>query len=164
MSKQNMTYIEFLHKLKKTHKLWGMLNEDDAHELEMPLAPVKLVKLKWTIDHYRAEWKKIETIFESKDLYLVQQIEVGGSSGGNCWGGESSRYINTEDLNKNFTDFEEALILLCPELTFANFLALRKDNIVKTQEHTEQEYYGDSTDFLYRYVSLKELYDQITKK
>lgn len=150
--------------------LHGILNSDCEREIRD-----MFLQLKYTSDGYEVDdWQlgrlrdnsrlgwpiKNQKIFcKLEDICLVQKIEVGGMDGGNCWGGEAESYSHHNALLAPFAALDSLLLAVCPDLTYAAFLEMKKQGIVQEVEYTITEYYGNSTDLVYRFVRLKALFD-----
>lgn len=88
-----------------------------------------------------------------KEHVVYMRHSTGGRKGGNCWGGKPYRYENEE-----IPEFKVLDILLkevYPEISYIQFKKIEK--IIHTNDETEHEYYGNSTDYEIRYIILSEL-------
>jgi len=158
-------FNDFLNKAKEKVCLSGIVNRENdvRYNLDMLFLPAKKQGDVWVPDHFAAEWQMKGMIFDPKDICVAQQIEVGGSEGGNCWGGRAENYSRTDGLNEPFTALDDLLVFACPELTYVEFLALKKSGLIKTIEHEEAGYYGNHTKYVCNYLFLKDFYDWLQK-
>lgn len=96
---------------------------------------------------------------ESKDVkpveYLYTKDCVGGYSGGSCWGGEAT-YHRNDDLKAEFTDLDEFLEKIFPDISFLKYKSL-KNTLVKEFEHCENEYYGNSSEYVIKFIVVKDM-------
>jgi hypothetical protein len=90
----------------------------------------------------------------------------GGVSGGSCWDtGEVDHHHpisgdqESEDVEKYL---EEVLGELCPNLTFLQYKRLTRD-LYERGERTDSEYYGNYTEYAFKWVELKKLYDRLVE-
>lgn len=95
--------------------------------------------------------------------YIWDSVDIGGSSGGNCWGGKSTNYSTGRSENdiklKNFDNLIERLF---PEISFIRYKKL----INNVNFHTRNcdsyvDYYGNYSETLIKYISAKDLYDSL---
>lgn len=110
---------------------------------------------------------------ENKDLdntlpYVLYSEEcIGGTRGGSCWDdGTEDRhygYTNSEgaiDCKKNFDEtFDAVITKICPDISYLKYKTL--SSIIKNEERTEYEYYGNSADYLVIYVEVEEFYKKL---
>lgn len=89
-----------------------------------------------------------------KDLVIYSRIETGGYSGGNCWGGISEAYTCDNDFNYDILDL--VIEKLKPTCTFMEYRKIQKSLI--ESEYSDREYYGNSTEFRIKYITLENLY------
>lgn len=102
---------------------------------------------------------------DSPDFFFYNEGDVGGISGGSCWDSSVTRpYTNPEGAReaiKGFDkDFDAIIAKICPNITFLQYKDIY-NSVVKTFERTENEYYGNSTDYLCVYCEVKELYNKL---
>ncbi len=92
-----------------------------------------------------------------KELVVYTRYETGGYSGGSCWNDEDSHAEPYEcDEPKNKWDVLDILLKeLCPNVSYLQYKEITK--LIHTNEETEGEYYGNSTDWRVEYIVLPEL-------
>lgn len=171
-----MKFIDFLQSIVKMgFDLWGIVNEDAEYYTKAKFLKLKSRPGVYEVDDWRTcslrdkailGWKIKEgkILCNLDDIYLIQEIETGGEDGGNCWGGRPERYSRPDALLEPFAALDKVLLELCPNLTYAEYVAMKKNGIIKEIEFTEEEYYGNSKDLLYRSVRLRDLYGFLSKR
>lgn len=89
---------------------------------------------------------------------------TGGISGGSCWddGSQDNHYSSTGEEEPNFDDFENLILHFCPNITFVEFRNIR--GLIKQNDWTEDEYYGNSTNYSEKYVFLEDIYNWLVEK
>jgi hypothetical protein len=94
--------------------------------------------------------------------YLAQHWTAGGASGGNCWNDAEpeSEPVSPDAPPSSFTDFDSALELICPSLTFLQYKRLEA-KVVQSDSVTHYEYYGNYEIYAYRIVMLKKLFEEL---
>lgn len=99
---------------------------------------------------------------ELKDNILYMQHSTGGVSGGSCWDSSDPQpYTNSEPIPE-FEDLYNVLEKVNPNLSFFNVRKIIKD-LVKQIEYEDREYYGNCTNYIVKYVHLKDLYNYMKK-
>jgi hypothetical protein len=115
-----------------------------------------------TIDGFvikKSSSKKIkETCLE--ELYLYNEWCSGGISGGNCWG-DDNHYAVEGESEPEFTDLDNILNEICPNITYLQYKKLISKVIKEEDSYTQIEYYGNSTIYSYKTILLKDLYDAL---
>jgi len=90
-----------------------------------------------------------------KDYLIYQRWNSGGVAGGSCWDeGEGHNYEYSHPDPK-FTILEIVLDELCPDITLKNYNEVLK--LIKENETTNWEYYGNYDNYQIRYIRLKDL-------
>jgi len=90
------------------------------------------------------------------------EVSTGGTSGGGY--GEDSNprpYVNDNPEPIELVELDRILELVWPEITYLQYKALVREAGVKTESYTQNEYYGNSTNYVYMTVKLGELYKAI---
>lgn len=96
--------------------------------------------------------------------YLFVKYETGGVAGGSCWDSSDPQpySIDEEDLEDDFDVLDEFLTENAPNLTFLQYRETVKQ-FIHTDSYSENEYYGNCTDFGVKYVVLTELIPHLKK-
>ena len=94
--------------------------------------------------------------------YLYVEWCSGGISGGSCWddGTDDRHYGRSGEAEPEFDNIDTVLAELCPNLTFLQYKKIMA-KIVKRGEYTINEYYGNTTDYTFKVVNLRELYEAL---
>lgn len=110
---------------------------------------------------------KYETIQEFLDAVKVQYEDydltdrwvVGGQSGGSCWDeGESTHYALSTDDEPELEVFDEILEMAIPDLTFREYRAVMKQDVITYRRDSQNEYYGNWTEYMVRTIDLDKLW------
>lgn len=83
---------------------------------------------------------------------------IGGVCGGNCWGDEANIPVEP-DPEKEFVVLNEILYCLTPNISFLKYKKIEEK--IRKFTSSDYEYYGNTTEYEYRYLKLKDLYDEI---
>jgi hypothetical protein len=94
------------------------------------------------------------------DDYIQVTWCGGGIGGGSCWndGTQDNHYARESDPEPDFTDLDNLLTFICPNISFLVYRKVMRDANVETGSITEYEYYGNSTIEAYKRVQLGNLY------
>lgn len=107
----------------------------------------------------------IKDIYNDPDTYYESSYngteisvkwETGGMSGGSCWGSEAKPYTSNEPP-KELDLLDAVLLKIKPDMSYLQYKCLNK--IVKHKEDHCWEYYGNSTDYMMKIVSVSDLYE-----
>ena len=90
-----------------------------------------------------------------KEHVIYSRYETGGYSGGSCWDDSDPRPY-TEDIQEDrFKVLDLVLAKLKPNITYLQYKKI--EGMIRDNEDTEQEYYGNSRDWKVEYIVLSEL-------
>lgn len=92
---------------------------------------------------------------ERERKVLSVEWRTGGITGGSCWGGEANISIDADE-EPEFEELFSILELVAPNLTFLHYRNLLK--IVKQDDRTDREYYGNCSYYTIRRICLDDLY------
>lgn len=115
--------------------------------------------------------KEFKELIESLDISVnFQDFEentigikwiTGGMRGGSCWDeGNSQRYASEGDPKPEFEDLDLILEKVMSNITFLQYKKLCKF-LIKEKSWSEDEYYGNSTNYIINYIFIDELYDYL---
>lgn len=90
-----------------------------------------------------------------KEPVIYCRYETGGYSGGSCWDYSDPRPYTEEPPRDRFKVLELVLEKLKPDITFLQYKKI--EEMIHSNEETEYEYYGNSTDWKVEYIILSEL-------
>jgi len=89
-----------------------------------------------------------------KEPVIYMRWELGGYSGGSCWNdNEPTRYSG--EVKPNFEVLDIVLKELSPNITYLQYKDIEK--LIQSDEKSEWEYYGNSTDWGIQFIILSEL-------
>lgn len=89
---------------------------------------------------------------------ICVEWETGGAQGGNCWG-DDAHYYSVSDNEKELSELYEILKLVCPNMTFLQFMDLKK--LIYYTTRTESEYYGNYTDYKRSNINVEDLWQYL---
>lgn len=92
-----------------------------------------------------------------KEPVIYSRYKCSEWSGGNCWG-DVARYYEVDDA-PDFVVLDLVLAELFPNMLYTDMTRIR--SLIHTNEETEYEYYGNSTEYKVEYIILSELIDLI---
>ena len=90
-----------------------------------------------------------------KEHVIYSRYETGGYSGGNCWNDNEPSFYTSDISIDRFKVLDLVLEQLKPSITYLQFKKIEK--MIHTNEETEYEYYGNSTEWKVEYIILSEL-------
>ena len=90
-----------------------------------------------------------------KEHVVYTRYETGGVSGGSCWGNEDQEAYSKIPPKDRFKVLDLVLEQLKPKITYLQYKEI--ENMIQTNEDTDREYYGNSTDSKVEYIILSEL-------
>jgi hypothetical protein len=96
--------------------------------------------------------------------YLYIRWCTGGISGGSCWENGSDpdpHYAITGDKEPEFEDFDKILLAICPNIGYLQYKNVA--TIIKDGDYNENEYYGNSTNYAYKCVLLRDLFNKLVE-
>jgi hypothetical protein len=89
------------------------------------------------------------------------EVSTGGTRGGGFDGGDSCPYVNDHPEPVEILEMDQILEMIWPTVTYLQYKKLVREAEVKTEGYTQNEYYGNSTNYVYMTVKLGKLYDAI---
>lgn len=90
-----------------------------------------------------------------KEPVIYSRYEIGGYSGGSCWNDSNPRpYTSIPPTNK-MEVLEILLKYTKPDISFLEFRRLISQHL-KTNQETEYEYYGNSTEWEVEYITISD--------
>jgi len=110
---------------------------------------------------YNCLYKKELTM---KDGFYCKWVS-GGQTGGSCWdtGDAVHRPVSADQESEDLEKYlEEVLGELCPNLSFLQYKRLMRD-LVERGETSESEYYGNYTEYSFKWAPLQKIYDRLVE-
>lgn len=101
-----------------------------------------------------------------KPPYIYVEWSTGGVSGGSCYdtGDEDPHHAySSSDPEGELTDLDLILEHINPGITFLQYKNLTRD-IIETSSRTENEYYGNYTNYAMKKCNLEKLYDALVER
>lgn len=109
---------------------------------------------------YRKSYYSKDDLEKEKDVFFSEIWRIGGLTGGNCWGGNADQSISAEDPSE-FTQLDSFLEKYFPKITFLQYKKLLP--LIKTQDFSVSEYYGNYTEYRISYVKFKDVAECISE-
>lgn len=106
---------------------------------------------------YSRYYKDIQDSKEEGIESLYECIYSGGIGGGNCWDEEPNHYYDKSDNQFTYEALHKFMAKVCPTFKFTDSIKLMK--LLKHNNYTESEYYGNTSDYSYWYVHLTDIYN-----
>ena len=120
-----------------------------------------------------SRWERSEWVLkpgkEPLDLdkhYLYVQWCSGGVSGGSCWDtGENGdpHYAMSGEAEPEFDAIDTVLTVVCPNLSFLQYKKLLAGNLVTRDEYSQDEYYGNCTNYTFKRIKLRDLLNKLVE-
>ena len=89
--------------------------------------------------------------------------ETGGISGGSCWGDSDPQPYSKNDPEPELEKLDKILEYFKADISFIAYKNLH-NTLVKRDEYTEYEYYGNETDYGIKHIALEDLYNYMKEK
>ena len=113
--------------------------------------------------HYPSEKDK-KTNKDPDAPYLSVYWKTGGMSGGSCWDtGEPKLYAERGDPPEELKELDTLLESIRPEISFLQYKLLTS-SLVDVEYWTQDEYYGNSTSYMSKALSLPKLHAYMLEK
>jgi hypothetical protein len=93
--------------------------------------------------------------------FLIESVYTGGYRGGNCWD-NTEPYFESSDNKVEFGLLDKFLAEVAPNITFLKYKGISE--LIKEDEKTEYEYYGNTSDYKIFYIDLNDLYDYLSEE
>jgi hypothetical protein len=94
------------------------------------------------------------------DMQLYIKWCIGGMSGGNCWD-DTTPYPTSGDDEPEFLLLDKLLENVAPAITMLQYKAIKR--LIELTHNSEYEYYGNSTDYAIKTISLKSIYNNLVE-
>lgn len=133
---------------------------EEFAEMIYPIAGQNLENKSSAQSYGRQKWSSISKLEEinSGTRLVGNEIYTGGISGGSCWGGEN--YANVIDHESPEIDcLDDIIQSISPNITYLQYKKLIKNANIETECWSVGEYYGNSSNYIMKYVNLYNLYD-----
>lgn len=99
---------------------------------------------------------------EEDTKYIYGSVEIGGASGGSCWGGTAQSYSTGRDASDaEVPNFDSLLEEIAPEITFLKYKNLIHQITWQTTDDYSNDYYGNYTEYGYKYITCDQLYNDL---
>lgn len=106
------------------------------------------------------EWNRKKDTPENPQLRV--KWETGGVGGGSCWEDSNPQPYTSNEQPEELTDLDNLLEEIAPNITFLQYRNLAK--LIKNSSYTQNEYYGNCTNYAIKKIYIKELYDYLVEK
>lgn len=137
--------------------------EDYIQALRLGMEPSEEYKNRHWSYYYYASKKEKEEAKKYLSNFLIQEIYLGGITGGSCWDeGDSLHYYSNSGEKREFTYLDELLTKTVPDISFLKYKGAT--TLVKEDERSESEYYGNTSEYLTYSINLNDLYDYLSEE
>ncbi len=131
------------------------------------LAPSETRELRYNPDaQWGRRWETVSSYYPTKykDTKYVLHVEweTGGVGGGSCWGGEPTGYSSSTPAAE-LKEFDIILEHFIPTLSFLQYKNLY-NSLIEEDSYTQNEYYGNYTNYAIKQIELRKLYDYMKEK
>lgn len=156
------TLEEFLDSVKDISRSYNFAHHVAEHYLESSREFIdKTRSMSWV---KREEFR--DTTIRELDIerhFIWMSHETGGVCGGSCWDDSHPHPYHNSEPMPQFIAFYQILERVVPNLTFLQAKVM-EPIVIKETSDTENEYYGNSTDYAIKYVNLTDLYNYLVEK
>lgn len=116
-------------------------------------------------DFSYSSWSSSRNATVISECGHVLKWRIGGVGGGSCWdtGDTDPHYAISGEPEPEFHLLDEILEEACPQISFIQYKRICSQ-VIKTNEYTENEYYGNYTDYAVKWFDLRELYDALVER
>lgn len=87
---------------------------------------------------------------------LVMSTNTGGVSGGSCWEDSDPRPYYNSFAKREVDHLKNLLDRLDSELLYSDYRKI--EALIKTDNHTEYEYYGNCEDYILESINIKDMW------
>lgn len=100
----------------------------------------------------------------TREAWLVgEKVETGGAHGGSCWGDGARAYSVGSPQPVEIKALDTILERINPNITLLKYRKLASQKIFDTHESTNNEYYGNYTNYIQKYVKVGDLFDALVE-
>ena len=97
---------------------------------------------------------------KEKDYCIYAKWNSGGYTGGSCWD-DNEPYFYEGESEPNFIALDLVIKELCPNISYFQHKDIER--LIKTGSDTDYQYYGNSDDYSFKWIVLKDLENYIKK-
>ena len=135
------------------------------------LAPFELQEMQfvdqgWGIGEWctKTRWRSYDKKHIKKECFvLFVEWCTGGVSGGSCWDSSTPQPYTSNESPAELTELDAILEHFHPNISFIQYKNMLHTLVEEGTRH-ESEYYGNSTDYRWKKIELKKLYDYMKEK
>ena len=92
---------------------------------------------------------------------LVKEWVSGGTGGGNCWCNGEDHYRRDPEPEPEWTNLDYLLIVFAANITYLQYRQI--ESKVYNGSYEEDEYYGNSTIYIYKTLKLSDLFELLVE-
>jgi hypothetical protein len=93
---------------------------------------------------------------------IFEQWTTGGMGGGSCWE-DGGHYAVEGEPEPEFESLDKIIVSICPNITFIQYKKLCRE-VIKRDEYTNNEYYGNYSRESIKYVLIEQLYNALKEQ
>jgi hypothetical protein len=120
----------------------------------------ELVKIAVETQHNLVSYDTGDIKGNDGDMQLYIKWCTGGMSGGNCWD-DTTPYPTSGDDEPEFVLLDKILENVAPAITMMQYKAITR--LITLTDESEYEYYGNSSNYDIKTISLKLIYDNLVE-
>ena len=109
-------------------------------------------------ENYQKFLSLVKEVVGSKIEYIEVHWCTGGMTGGSCWGDDPQP--RESDQPEELTQLDQIIEKVSPDISFLKYKNLCAE-IVHTDTYTQNEYYGNSYNYIAKFVLMHELYEAL---
>lgn len=110
------------------------------------------------------KWENYLSYYHDKEskhrTVLYVEWSTGGASGGSCWNDDPAESYWSSSSPEELTLLDSILERFCPNMSFLQYRKLT-NTVCKSGTRTENEYYGNYTNYAFRMVILEDLWNYL---
>lgn len=153
-----ITREEFVEKASKVSE-GNYFNYKEAVEY-LGMQPSKEYK-KYYSRYYAPNETEKSQLKKFLSQFLIGSVYTGGYTGGNCWD-DTEPYFEASDDKVEFAVLDKFLAEVAPSITFLKYKGISE--LIKENERTQHEYYGNTREYKIFWVDLNDLYDYLSEE
>lgn len=117
------------------------------------------------LDHKKSSSRYSSGAKTSQEHWIYAQWVSGGTGGGSCWdnGDEDRHYAISGEPPQELVDLDKILEAVAPNISFIQYRVLER-TCVETSSYSEDEYYGNCTNYGVKECCLEKLYVALVER
>lgn len=92
-----------------------------------------------------------------KDCWILKRWNIGGQSGGSCWG--TDHHATSGEPEPDFVELDTILVEVCPEISYLEYKKLMRELKLVEASDRDNDYYGNYDDYAIKAIQIVDLYE-----